>query len=764
MKIFKENDFNQQLLIEIYRNCSKEHILETKKSKGFNLLHAAAYYGLDDLFKHLISITDGDGLQTQDEIGRTPIHHLASNGLDEILSFVLDNYLDQINLEQINNKGRTALHSAAKHLKMDAVVLLVSKGANPNALDVNWHTPLSLAYERHFPGYEIPFSHSVIDFLLPLTTYWQKQFQNNDFLAANNINQEVSSAWWLGMKHTIDNHWIPGITITLNTDQQEDQYIVQSIDSTNLTKFIIVSNAENNILICLDKAKFSQKAIYLERHVKSQYQSELSQRILPKLENIHQIWGIELAGIDAQLLAKSLNIQKLILINAPGLPRNLLPVDAAHTECHYFFAHEDKLHGFGQHLWAQGANFYTNNEQESEIQNIKKKSSLLKWALKEQNPSLKRFNSIQKIQQYIPGKDYEPIEAKEEEKDIENTLMELFTNTNLALNNIADEELINFAQYEYCAHGLAYLHLSDNQKIVRWWDTQELLSLQRIIHHQGLYCYLLQNQNDFILMFQGTNPADLTTIARDLDRGSAGIKRIRYQYIDIINTIANKIQNNDEKVNFTICGHSLGGADAQNFFTSFLAYLACEIGDPHSNNKRWMKFYARNKSSQNLLSKINEVSLYAYNGAGIRKSTAELAKGASEKLKHLLKISINHQRVNQDIVNIVGETILYDFDTTTDTNGMHPIKVRSLFFEGRPNFSDRIKHAHVERQFFNKEIGSYKLYHENNQGRENLKNQIEYTNPKMEPTSCSGVKRFVQKGNTSERLSETNIISSQPDF
>ena len=108
---------------------------------------------------------------------------------------------------------------------------------------------------------------------------------------------------------------------------------------------------------------------------------------------------------------------------------------------------------------------------------------------------------------------------------------------------------------------------------------------------------------------------------------------------------------------------------------------------------------------------------------------------------------MNHQRVYQDIVNTVGETTLHDFNANTVT-------VRSLFFDGRANFIDRIKTAHTDRQFFSATIGNYEL-HQGAGGQAALQLQLKESGKKIEPNAFfyHKLKQVLQKGNVSDSFS-----------
>lgn len=758
---FSDYNFDETQLIQIISSIEMKMdiLLDTaENSKGFNFLHAAAYYGLDVLLLEILKLTQGQGLNSVDKLGRTPIHHLASNGRSLVLNAIFEKYPSTINLEQINAKGRTALHSAAKHLHDKTVKLLISKGANPNALDIQGHTPLSLAYHRHYPGQDISFSHPVIHYLLDNTRYWESRIP--PISGIEDAEQSIKLAWRMGMQYAVDRHWIPGMLG------------IQHVYFTALSQFVVLkpTHLEEPILLCLDRTPALQKAVSLTKHVTADCLESI--RVIADkvraLNNVH-IWGIELAGIDAQLLALHLqdrfSVKQLVLINSPGLPSNLSAATMrSSTQCCYFFASEDTLHLQGTYLWSQEnpqVFFYTT---ESIAVASTSTQSILRWALKglRQQISLHREPTLTSTTSYRPGKSYlaqvtEPIDAIDHPAYIER----LFNNTDLAIQTVQEQYQDNsavlreFARYEYCAHGLAYMHSHDGQALVKWWESEPLLPLHRLIHHQGLYCYLLQHEQEWIVQFQGTDFSDFYSASRDLDHGSAGVKRIRQQYSSIIERLARKLQEVSFSIKLVICGHSLGGGDAQNFFAAVLATLASL--DPinrSTGNAVLQKFMAREKenlwelASEHALKKIKSIHLFAYNGAGIRHSTAELAKAAAHQLQSEgIVITVNHQRVQHDIVNTVGETTLHDF---------HPgVTVRSLFFDGRETFVERVKTSHTDRQFFCNSIGKHGLF-QGAEGAIQLKMKIEAPGGKLEPRLVifNQCKTILQKGCVSERLTK----------
>lgn len=684
-----EHNYNEATLITYFLS----HQNPLKKENGFNILHAAAYYGLDKLILRVLEKVDGEGLNIQDIYGSTAIHYLASNNRHEALKEILFKYNGKIDLFIPNKKGRTPLHVAAKHLNQEAVEILAeSQESLIDILDFEGHSPLSLAYHRNYPGININFNSEVINFLLSKSNYWKiKLDEMNNFPFNHGFDKDILHAWFSGMKHANDVHWIPGIVLEYNNQN----FVVNLVIETDLTKFVVLSNT---ILICLDKMANSAKSFSFERHIEKSYLDKLNKLVHSLINDfqITKIWGIELGGMDAQILSTMFTIEKLILVNSPGLPKtlanNLRKKVNLNFTVNCFFSQNDNLHTNGDYLWKSNkkVKFYTNSQNKN---NLRESSSLLDSLLSEieDNKDMSSLDEMNiKKTTYKEGLLYNEQNDDRIEIDSNSYIESLFNNVNNAIAKLSDNiTLKDFARFEYCAHGLAYLHLNDNQKI-KWWDNQENLCFQRIIHNNGLYAYLLKNNAEWILMFQGTDFTDYESATRDLDRSSAGIKHIKTYYNQIFKRLDEELSSTDLNIKLIICGHSLGGADAQNFFTSIVSTLAKQYSS-ENYNPHWLKFIAKEKLVPANFNKLHEIHLYSYNGAGIRNSTAELAKIAIEKLQDRITISINHQRAKDDIVSTVGDTILYDVADFS--------KLRSLFFNGRASFEERFIYSHLDRQF-----------------------------------------------------------------
>lgn len=87
-------------------------------------------------------LSKGADIETQNHQGNTPLHHAAEwgdLGLTQALIWC------DAKLETANSLERTPLHRAAANARGDVVKYLLARGANPNALDNEGHTPRALA-------------------------------------------------------------------------------------------------------------------------------------------------------------------------------------------------------------------------------------------------------------------------------------------------------------------------------------------------------------------------------------------------------------------------------------------------------------------------------------------------------------------------------------------------------------------------------------------------------------------------------------------
>ncbi|KAJ5574827.1 hypothetical protein N7450_008726 [Penicillium hetheringtonii] len=121
-----------------------------------NVLHNLAAdkerkWGWDDEIVRLLLRTDCqiDGVEGQDELGRTPLHWACATGnwgLAELLLTRPDGPKAKIDATEL--RGKTALHIATAHDRVDIVQLLLQHDANVNACSDGGWTPLHNACDK----------------------------------------------------------------------------------------------------------------------------------------------------------------------------------------------------------------------------------------------------------------------------------------------------------------------------------------------------------------------------------------------------------------------------------------------------------------------------------------------------------------------------------------------------------------------------------------------------------------------------------------
>ena len=115
----------------------------TADQKGLLLLLASRREDAESVRRH---IALGANVNTQDELGRTPLGGAAERGQTEIMGILLANGADP-NIRGAFKFGGTALHGAAEKGQTEAAETLLAAGADPNIRDLWGKTALHKAAE-----------------------------------------------------------------------------------------------------------------------------------------------------------------------------------------------------------------------------------------------------------------------------------------------------------------------------------------------------------------------------------------------------------------------------------------------------------------------------------------------------------------------------------------------------------------------------------------------------------------------------------------
>lgn len=115
-------------------NCSSLHL--AVKKNALNLARLLVQKGADP--------------NLRDDSGATPLHAAVGTGTEEMVQLLLDHGADT---EVEDCLGSTAIQRALSRRRDDLIILrLIEKGANIEARDCSWRTPLSIAIASNLPS------------------------------------------------------------------------------------------------------------------------------------------------------------------------------------------------------------------------------------------------------------------------------------------------------------------------------------------------------------------------------------------------------------------------------------------------------------------------------------------------------------------------------------------------------------------------------------------------------------------------------------
>ncbi|VUC28211.1 unnamed protein product [Clonostachys rosea] len=125
------------------------HVNEEDHDGRTPLHHAVGRVGYDALKIVDMLLRNGGRIFTQDKKKETLLHTAAASGDHRILTLLFDSRkVQKYYQELVNEEGQTALHVAAKHGNLDAVLVLVTQGLSTDALDSSSQTPIQLAIKN----------------------------------------------------------------------------------------------------------------------------------------------------------------------------------------------------------------------------------------------------------------------------------------------------------------------------------------------------------------------------------------------------------------------------------------------------------------------------------------------------------------------------------------------------------------------------------------------------------------------------------------
>lgn len=126
---------------------------------GFTLLGFASFFGHLHLVKILLEKGADPNIQSNNNLNVAPIHSACSGSNYEIAELLIHRGAN-VNARQL--QGYTPLHTAAHNGNTELAKLLLKNGADQNATTDDGKTPYSIAIEKGFK--------SIVDLMIPKST------------------------------------------------------------------------------------------------------------------------------------------------------------------------------------------------------------------------------------------------------------------------------------------------------------------------------------------------------------------------------------------------------------------------------------------------------------------------------------------------------------------------------------------------------------------------------------------------------------------
>jgi ankyrin repeat protein len=130
--------------------------LHTRDESGCGPLHIAVLAGQAEVSQFLVEYPID--VEIPDTKGRTLLHMAAYKGLSEVARMLLEHHsaIEEIDVNARNKKGQTALHIASRYHHSSMVALLLKFGADVNAKDTDYVTPLLFTLWQGYSNYTTP--------------------------------------------------------------------------------------------------------------------------------------------------------------------------------------------------------------------------------------------------------------------------------------------------------------------------------------------------------------------------------------------------------------------------------------------------------------------------------------------------------------------------------------------------------------------------------------------------------------------------------
>lgn len=132
-------------LIKNYISFFGPNILNQKDENGWTLLHHACFANQIDIVKLLISTKEFNGINKQNNEGRTPFHFVCHGNLDIFKLLIKNDRFDSLYIKNLD--GRTPLHDACSsgHIEIVKLIIKISELSILNEISNSGYTPIHCA-------------------------------------------------------------------------------------------------------------------------------------------------------------------------------------------------------------------------------------------------------------------------------------------------------------------------------------------------------------------------------------------------------------------------------------------------------------------------------------------------------------------------------------------------------------------------------------------------------------------------------------------
>lgn len=139
-----ENEVNRKQFIKyLEKRVKSERLVDA--TTGSTVFHIVSALGYPDFLKHFLEFDDREKINTRNLKGRTSLHLASKHGKIQSVICLLQQKVVFEKIDKLDKKKSTALHYACKAGDTDIVKCLIESKASTNTANVKGRTPLHIA-------------------------------------------------------------------------------------------------------------------------------------------------------------------------------------------------------------------------------------------------------------------------------------------------------------------------------------------------------------------------------------------------------------------------------------------------------------------------------------------------------------------------------------------------------------------------------------------------------------------------------------------